>query len=627
MEWAQAALEHKFGNYIDVDGYYQGQCWDLAAHKARHVDGCPSLPTGSGGAEGVYRLFDQHTVLHKYYDRVPNNPSDPNQLPPVGALIVYGPTRTNQFGHIEVVLGANAQGVDVIYQDGFNQTEGPKRRFRPWGQLPTLGWLVPKTQAAPSLAGYQRIVAGGGVKRRLAPNTQSASPESFKGGEVLDFAGWLRGETVENNNVWFKGRYSDSYFWSGAFTDAGNHDLTDLNPVEPPKAPEIKGYQRVVIDGGLNVRSEPSTMATIIKTMPTGTVFDATGWRTGSIVEGNDVWFQLADGWAWSGGTSDPNTHDLVDRNSQAPKPAPEMPPVVPIDTRITEVVNKKKPIEPFNYTPLDLVQVGNGQTMRAEAAQALEAMKKSAENAGVPLTPASGFRSFATQQQLYGEYVRRDGQAKADTYSARPAHSEHQTGLTMDFAPIEDVFANSGQYAWLLENAHKYGFVLRYPKDFTQLTGYMFEPWHWRYIGVSVATQMHENGISTLEQYFKVPGGLYEGQTETPAEPSTPTTPGENPVPPKPGEPVEEPHPPLVNDRQTSIIRTVVPYIIGFIVAMLAKYNLNLPPELMEDLPGLVTFVVGSVYYIVVRTIEPHFPAIGILLGKAKPPVYEDKD
>jgi D-alanyl-D-alanine carboxypeptidase len=550
-EWANAALAHQFGNYIDVDGYYQGQCWDLAAHYAINVVGCPSLPTVTGGAEGVYNRFAP--PIPDYFTRVKNNSADPNQLPPAGALIVYGPTSGNPYGHIEVVMGSNAQGVDVIYQDGFNQTQGPIRKFRKWGALPTLGWLVPKKNVQQTdLQPFQRIVGDAGVYRRKTATTNESSIELFKGGEVLDFGGWLYGQPVDNNNVWFKGRYSDTYFWSGAFTDAGTHDLADLNPVAPP--PVTNPAQRTVVDGGLNVRSEASTLAQIIKVLPQGTQVVVTGYTTkGANVDGNTLWFRTQDGYVWSGGLDNQST-DNVENVTPADTHLPtDNPPEVPAapqypaettDPLVTAVFNKKHPIGK-DYAPTDLVTIA-GQKLRKEAAAAISLMGTRALAEGVTLTPGSGYRSYATQVTVYNNYVAQDGQAKADTYSARPGYSEHQTGLTMDFAPIDDSFANTPSDIWLRANAHKYGFIMRYPADKVAITGYQYEPWHYRYVGVKVAADVKAQG-KTLEEYFGITGGLYPEQEPTtptePAEPTIPTDPGTNPTP-DPETPTQPPAP-----------------------------------------------------------------------------------
>lgn len=121
-----------------------------------------------------------------------------------------------------------------------------------------------------------------------------------------------------------------------------------------------------------------------------------------------------------------------------------------------------------------------------------------------------SGFRSYDTQAGLYNNYVARDGQAEADRYSARPGHSEHQTGLAFDVMDssgnlLEEPVASQ----WLLDHAHDYGFIVRYLDGKEDITGYMPEPWHIRYIG-DEAADIVQSGL-TLEEYFNVPGGDYD--------------------------------------------------------------------------------------------------------------------
>ncbi|HFI0790778.1 TPA: LD-carboxypeptidase LdcB/DacB [Streptococcus suis] len=121
-----------------------------------------------------------------------------------------------------------------------------------------------------------------------------------------------------------------------------------------------------------------------------------------------------------------------------------------------------------------------------------------------------SGFRSYETQARLYQSYVNQDGQAAADTYSARPGYSEHQTGLAFDLLDssgnlLEEPMASQ----WLADNAHRYGFIVRYLPGKEYSTGYMAESWHVRYIGQE-ATDIYNSGL-TLEEYFGVPGGGYE--------------------------------------------------------------------------------------------------------------------
>ena len=121
---------------------------------------------------------------------------------------------------------------------------------------------------------------------------------------------------------------------------------------------------------------------------------------------------------------------------------------------------------------------------------------------AGLYLYEISGFRSYETQQNLYDRYVATDGKAEADTYSARPGHSEHQTGLALDVNSLYESFADTAEGRWLAANAHKYGFIIRYPKGKTDQTGYIYEPWHIRYVGVEKATKIFNSGLC-LEEYY----------------------------------------------------------------------------------------------------------------------------
>ena len=111
-----------------------------------------------------------------------------------------------------------------------------------------------------------------------------------------------------------------------------------------------------------------------------------------------------------------------------------------------------------------------------------------------------SGYRSYYTQQYLYNSYVSTYGRESADTFSARPGHSEHQTGLAFDVGSIDDYYGDTPAGIWLKENAHYYGFIIRYPKGKEHITGYKYEPWHIRYLGVDIATDIYNKGV-TLEE------------------------------------------------------------------------------------------------------------------------------
>ena len=190
--------------------------------------------------------------------------------------------------------------------------------------------------------------------------------------------------------------------------------------------------------------------------------------------------------------------------------------------TSIWVVVNKPHALNPINYKPADLVVPnvplrvpGNeSMQMRKVAADALEQLFAGAKQNGLNLMLASGYRSYDYQVGLYNGYVKSTGQAAADQSSARPGHSEHQTGLAVDVEPatkkceLDACFAQTPEGQWVAANAYKYGFIIRYTADKVDVTGYEYEPWHLRYIGTPLATKLHQQGVETLEEFFNVSGG-----------------------------------------------------------------------------------------------------------------------
>ncbi|MCT2535537.1 M15 family metallopeptidase [Aquibacillus koreensis] len=145
---------------------------------------------------------------------------------------------------------------------------------------------------------------------------------------------------------------------------------------------------------------------------------------------------------------------------------------------------------------------------MRQEAATALEQLFQAAEEEGLALVAASGYRSYERQKTIYEHNVNTNGQAHADQFSAKPGTSEHQTGLAMDVTTAEVAFAleqsfkQTNEGSWLAENAHQFGFIIRYPEGKSDITGYAYEPWHLRYVGTEIAQEIYERSI-TLEEYF----------------------------------------------------------------------------------------------------------------------------
>lgn len=182
----------------------------------------------------------------------------------------------------------------------------------------------------------------------------------------------------------------------------------------------------------------------------------------------------------------------------------------------ITALVNKQNAL-PDDYKPNDLVYPDvpflfkekiEKRMLRKEAAEALEKLFAAAKEDGVALAGVSAYRSHATQKALFERYVKKDGEAKARTYSAVPGTSEHETGLAIDVSGSDgkcaasDCFADTKEAEWLAEHAPEYGFIIRYPKGKENITGYQYEPWHLRYVGTEIAKETAEKGI-TLEEYF----------------------------------------------------------------------------------------------------------------------------
>lgn len=179
-------------------------------------------------------------------------------------------------------------------------------------------------------------------------------------------------------------------------------------------------------------------------------------------------------------------------------------------------VVNKHRPLSPATFIPPDLVQPavrlavsGEAALLNSTTAAAAERMFAAAAKAGVVMTLASGYRSFVTQTSTYNGYVATRGQAEADTASARPGFSEHQTGWSFDIGDgggacsFQPCFAEQPAAVWAKANAHRFGFIVRYPWMYHETTGYYYESWHLRYIGVEAAGDMAARGVFTLEEYF----------------------------------------------------------------------------------------------------------------------------
>lgn len=165
-------------------------------------------------------------------------------------------------------------------------------------------------------------------------------------------------------------------------------------------------------------------------------------------------------------------------------------------------LVNRQHAVSQF-YVPMTRKVIGPGmsQTMRDDAAAALEDMFAGAKEEGINLAIVSGYRSYSKQSSIYARKKATQGQEAADRVSARPGTSEHQLGMAMDLAKkgssqLNTGFGKTKEGQWVSANAHKYGFIVRYPQEYEDVTGYMYEPWHVRYVGKELAREIYESGV-----------------------------------------------------------------------------------------------------------------------------------
>lgn len=180
----------------------------------------------------------------------------------------------------------------------------------------------------------------------------------------------------------------------------------------------------------------------------------------------------------------------------------------------IWTLVNKQHPLTELSYTPTDLI-ISNGATIRVIAKVDFDLMLSDTIKQSINLNIVSSYRSYSYQSAIYNNYISIYGQTKADTFSARPGYSEHQTGLAIDFGNpantncnLDDCFGTTPAGQWLAAHSYKYGFILRYPADKQSITGYKYEPWHFRYVGRELAMEMKKQNIVTLEEFFHINGG-----------------------------------------------------------------------------------------------------------------------
>lgn len=176
----------------------------------------------------------------------------------------------------------------------------------------------------------------------------------------------------------------------------------------------------------------------------------------------------------------------------------------------ILVLVNKEKYL-PNDYIPNDLEAISlkyanKDRKLKKIAKEAFESLSNDAYLLGYDIIAVSAYRSYEYQEELYNHYVDKYGLEYADKCSAKPGHSEHQTGLALDVEGSNsdyNKFEDTKEFNWMIDNSYKYGFILRYPKNKENITGFKYEPWHYRYVGTDAAKEIYINNL-TLEEYLK---------------------------------------------------------------------------------------------------------------------------
>lgn len=217
---------------------------------------------------------------------------------------------------------------------------------------------------------------------------------------------------------------------------------------------------------------------------------------------------------------------DSVEQPSVKPTPMislPDAKSIKPIDGRYSDdnhiwrLVNKSHPLNDAHYRPTSLeffegdsrdVKTRDERSVRADIAPAVKSLFAGAKENGFDLIIGSGFRSYEMQNFYYTSYIKNYGQSAADSFSAKPGYSEHQTGLVVDVATrdlkcyLEECFGETEAGKWLAVNAHKYGFILRYPRGKVGITDFIYEPWHFRYVGEDLAGALFQSGLTLDEAW-----------------------------------------------------------------------------------------------------------------------------
>ena len=177
-------------------------------------------------------------------------------------------------------------------------------------------------------------------------------------------------------------------------------------------------------------------------------------------------------------------------------------------------VVNKARPLQPLKYEPTDLQGVA-GTKLRRQVVQPLQDLLAAAKGDGVNIGVRTGYRSYGQQDYILSQRIKTYGRQRAEQGTARAGFTEHQTGLSLDFSSrsqpacdLRDCFSNTKEYRWLSDHAWEYGFIQRYTVLNQEVSGFKPEGWHFRYVGVELASYLRNSDFGSLEELFGLPGG-----------------------------------------------------------------------------------------------------------------------
>lgn len=319
-DWKSKTL----GRKIDLDNQ-SFDCVDVSKSWAEYLTDKPWVQSLSWG--NAKDLYANNPGV--YWSRIAKG----NQ-PVLGDVVVMNGTIGGGFGHTGVVVGIEGGDIIIYQQNTFTQQSVYIGRYS-WNASYITGFLRSKivfsVGAGPVLQGYQRVLGGDVTFYRQAPNRSAALLKTdtipdgkLKPGDTYDFKGFVRGENVDGNNIWFVGKHSSGFAHSSGFTDTGTHDLADLTP-----ASVLGPTQRQVGSDVMNYRRTPQVAPdNVIRQISAGEVLTMNGWIKGMAVDGNDTWFRHESGYIWSGGFVDKGVHDLTQIviDVVAPPPPPPVP-------------------------------------------------------------------------------------------------------------------------------------------------------------------------------------------------------------------------------------------------------------------------------------------------------------